>query len=277
MSYLNVDDGIMEHPKIAPLSAHAKLLHFAGLVYCARNLTDGLIEGKAVKTVVIQADAQRRHLLELSTAGVWIQTPTGYRIHDYLDHNKSKEKILAERKAKADRQARWRDNRNNNGQYVDTPVDRLQDAQQDHLGDTAQARHRPLLSSPLPLKVTTLLLSEEPRPQGPHEKLLALAWNEEDRDKLRRAAQGLPESDLINALEAAHGPKVTNRLAAALARLKQRRAASIPAREPSALDAFRTSPVAQQVSESLEMSRCRLCGLSAGRHVSGCELSENVA
>lgn len=50
MPYLNVDDGVDEHPKIEALSDAAYRLWKASLSYCSRNETDGLVPvGKALR------------------------------------------------------------------------------------------------------------------------------------------------------------------------------------------------------------------------------------
>lgn len=43
MPYLNTDDGFPDHPKVDALSDGAFRLHVAGMHYCAKNTTDGLI------------------------------------------------------------------------------------------------------------------------------------------------------------------------------------------------------------------------------------------
>ena len=44
----------------------------------------------------------------LVDSGLWEEVPGGYRVHDYLDYNPSRDKVLAERKEWADKKARYR-------------------------------------------------------------------------------------------------------------------------------------------------------------------------
>jgi hypothetical protein len=60
---------------------------------------------------VVAGRTSKLHVKELEDAGLWNRMNTGWEINDYLKYNPSAEKIKAERKAAAERQARSREGR----------------------------------------------------------------------------------------------------------------------------------------------------------------------
>lgn len=112
MAWVSLDDGMPDHPKNASLSDAAFRLHIAGICYCNRQLTDGLIEASEIPRLVRKF--RRAGLDELVTKGLWSAVTvagvvTLYELHDYLDWNPSREKVLARRaKAKARKDA-WKE------------------------------------------------------------------------------------------------------------------------------------------------------------------------
>lgn len=107
MAYAKFDDGFADHPKVRGLSDGAFRLHVAGIVYCSRYLTDGVVLADNIPDLV------RRYrpaaLSELVDKGLWREQVAGvaYEIHDYLEWNDSRAVIESRRQAKAERQARW--------------------------------------------------------------------------------------------------------------------------------------------------------------------------
>lgn len=108
MAYASFDDCFADHPKIAGLSDQAFRLHVAGILYCARHLTDGLLAGDEVPRLVRRF--KKTALDDLVDRGLWRPAVGGaaYVIHDYLDWNLSREQVL-ERRANAVKaaKARW--------------------------------------------------------------------------------------------------------------------------------------------------------------------------
>lgn len=86
--FFKLDVGITEHPKFVGLSADAWTLWLHGTAYAARNLTDGHIPGVIVGRLANIRNAART-ATELEAAGLWERDRDGWRIHDYLDHNRS--------------------------------------------------------------------------------------------------------------------------------------------------------------------------------------------
>lgn len=119
MAYLNLDDGMTEHPKVDSLTDGAFRLHMSGMAYCAKHLTDGLIPTRKVSRLKPEFD--RTELRELLAEGLWHEGGSGcdteqclagakgeYVVHDYLQWNKSAAWWMAKRAADVERQAKWR-------------------------------------------------------------------------------------------------------------------------------------------------------------------------
>lgn len=98
MPWANLDDQFPKHPKVLPLSDAAFRLHVAGICYCAQYLTNGLIDEDAVPLLVPRY--KPRTLADLTDRGLWLPHPDGYEIRDYLQWNRSREQVEAERERK---------------------------------------------------------------------------------------------------------------------------------------------------------------------------------
>lgn len=106
MPYLNLDDNFADHPKVDALSDGAFRLHVAGLCYCAKNTTDGVVDRRRVARLT--STYKRTQLSELMEVGLWMPHADGYAIHDYLDWNKPKSWWDEKREKDAKRKAEWR-------------------------------------------------------------------------------------------------------------------------------------------------------------------------
>ncbi len=79
-----------------------------GLIYCQANLTDGFIPTHALQAFGVRGNKAKavaelcRELLP-NKGPLWHKVEGGVQVHDYLDWNDSKEKIL---KGRADTKAR---------------------------------------------------------------------------------------------------------------------------------------------------------------------------
>lgn len=108
MAWVKLDDGFPNNPKVASVSLRARWLHLVAMCYCGRNLTDGALSSRAVRVVVAEADVPRKHVDELHHAGLWDRAADGYLIHDYLEYNPSRDKVLEDRDAAKRRMQRLR-------------------------------------------------------------------------------------------------------------------------------------------------------------------------
>lgn len=112
MGWVKIDDGFARHPKVVRAGPLGMAMQIAALCYCNQYLTDGFIPQSIVPGLINLEDLSlgvgRKITWELVvngliTAGLWEEVEGGYRIHDYLDYQPSKEQVLAERKATAER------------------------------------------------------------------------------------------------------------------------------------------------------------------------------
>ena len=116
MAWVTIDDQFPEHRKVAGLTDAAFRLHFAGIAYCSRQLTDGLIETDAIPGLVRKY--KKTALAELVERGLWKPISIGggppavYEVHDYLQWNSSREVVQARKEKAAERARLSREKRN---------------------------------------------------------------------------------------------------------------------------------------------------------------------
>ena len=111
MTWVTFDDGFPDHRKVSALSDSAFRLHVAGICHCNKHLSDGLVDAEDVPRLVRRF--RRQALNELVERGLWVEVGTeagvaAYSIHDFLDWNLSREKVLARREKAASRMRRRR-------------------------------------------------------------------------------------------------------------------------------------------------------------------------
>lgn len=93
MTWVKLDDGFPQHPKVVGLTDRVFRAHVIGLCYAARYLTDGWVPPGTVAP---------KEAAALVAAGLWHETPAtnGWWINDFLSYNRSREDVNAEREAK---------------------------------------------------------------------------------------------------------------------------------------------------------------------------------
>src|SRR5262252_8520756 len=84
-----LDTGWHAHPRIVELGLAAMGLHAWSISYCDAKLTDGFIPLGAWPSLPGITPAV--HKLERS--GLWVACDGGYRLHDYLDYNRSRARV----------------------------------------------------------------------------------------------------------------------------------------------------------------------------------------
>ncbi|AJT67420.1 hypothetical protein T261_5804 [Streptomyces lydicus] len=138
MAWVRISDDFYDHAKFDAAGALGTALWVAGLAWSNRNLSDGFIPHRIARRLLDFEDAAEavqnaeRHsdrnavtddmgyedlapllarfaVRRLVAAGLWTETDGGYRIHDYLDYQKSADQINGERKNNAARQKAFRD------------------------------------------------------------------------------------------------------------------------------------------------------------------------
>lgn len=123
----------LEHPKLLQVGPLAEHLDDRAIMWSNREMTDGFVPTAKVRTLVdwhgiFAADAKGKPkavdpmalAAELVDAERWHAVDGGFEIHDYLEHQRSKEQILKDRAEGAARQKSYRDRRK--GDAVTTEV-----------------------------------------------------------------------------------------------------------------------------------------------------------
>src|SRR4051812_9685997 len=112
MTWVRLDDGFADHPKVVSIGKTALAVHVWAICYSARHLTDGFIALGALSGCpwVSKRSALESALGRLEGAGLWERREGGFEINDYLDYNPTAAKVKEKRAASAERQQRWRDN-----------------------------------------------------------------------------------------------------------------------------------------------------------------------
>lgn len=106
MSWVRIDDRAMSHPKLNRLSDKAFRLWVWGLAYAQQHLTDGWIPSDAPIPARLT-----RAVEELTGPGLWEPISGGVWIHDYLDWNDSRDKVMKSRTAAKERMRHVRSER----------------------------------------------------------------------------------------------------------------------------------------------------------------------
>jgi hypothetical protein len=113
MTFARTETTVLNHPKFMGLDPAAIGLWTMGNAYCWDQLTDGFISDEQLPRLMTWLSLKRlrvlANVLANATAhgrykqGLWERVEGGFRVHDWLDHNPTKEKVLADRKAARDR------------------------------------------------------------------------------------------------------------------------------------------------------------------------------
>jgi len=112
MPYARIDDRWDEHPKFVDLDLAAFGLMACAIVYSNRQLTDGFIPDKAVRS--FGACGKGPKIAErLVAAGIWIRVDAGYEIVGFLDHNFSRAEVEAKRASDRNRKRPAKDSARN--------------------------------------------------------------------------------------------------------------------------------------------------------------------
>ena len=95
MAYAITEYEFWGNPKVREAGKDAVLMYLAGNSYCNQFMTDGLITFAAISTIATLAFQRNpdKSIKSLVDNRLWVEVDGGYRVHDYLKHNKSKEQI----------------------------------------------------------------------------------------------------------------------------------------------------------------------------------------
>lgn len=129
MTWCRFESRYPRHRKVEGLSDQAFRLDMSSICWCMDNLTDGEILTHELDLVSrLSGEVALAAADELVRMGRWDITKRGWKIHDYLEYNPSRDRLRRERESKAIRQDRWR-----RGKDVSHPngVDASRDAPRD--------------------------------------------------------------------------------------------------------------------------------------------------
>jgi hypothetical protein len=101
MAWVRLDDKFPDHAKVAQAGPLASWLYVCGLAYCNRMLTDGFIPSGIIRRLADVDDADDL-ATRLVDARLWMPTDGGYRVHDYLEYQPSREEAEALSVTRAD-------------------------------------------------------------------------------------------------------------------------------------------------------------------------------
>lgn len=106
MTWVKVDDSFADHPKVMSLGRDRIAgvgLWTASACYCARHLTDGF-----VPSAVADGFGLPRVWGRLVEVGLVDRVSGGYQLHDWLEYNPPRSKVLKDRQDAKDRMQRHR-------------------------------------------------------------------------------------------------------------------------------------------------------------------------
>lgn len=119
MSWVKVDDKAWSHPKFTDLSGNAVRLWLFALCWCNQQETDGNIPRGALRVL----GGSPKDARALVAAGLWVETDSGWVVHDFLTYQPSKAQRNAQREMVRERVARHRNGARNRGSGRDvTPL-----------------------------------------------------------------------------------------------------------------------------------------------------------
>lgn len=107
--WFKLDCNFADNPKLQAVGIHAAWSYLRGLAYCMSHLTDGAIPYKVAHQIASKQSIKR--LTSIRIPGefpLWLNSGSGYQVHDYLKHQKSKAQIEQRRKSTHGRVLKFR-------------------------------------------------------------------------------------------------------------------------------------------------------------------------
>lgn len=108
MTWAKFCDGFLDHPKVLKAGEDAANLFMRGCIWCSKHLTDGAIPREALRALTIRRDAPAL-AARLVSANLWEPTPDGWQVHDWRDHNPTRESVEGKREKTREKVAAWRE------------------------------------------------------------------------------------------------------------------------------------------------------------------------
>lgn len=108
MTWVKIDDQFYDNPTNRSLGPLGRDLFLAGLTYCAKGLTDGVIPKTDLPLILAQAQAKRATVGKLLDAGRWLDMGDYLEVAEYLTYQPSKAKVLSDRERERKKKQRQR-------------------------------------------------------------------------------------------------------------------------------------------------------------------------
>ena len=108
MPRFQMDDSLYDDPAVIRAGTAAFGLYARCGDYVARQLLDGFVPSE-----IAAQWGTPEWIKKLLAASLWETAPGGFHMPRYLVDNPSRDKVLADRKAKSERQQRWLENKRN--------------------------------------------------------------------------------------------------------------------------------------------------------------------
>jgi hypothetical protein len=125
--YIRVDIGFWDHPKAIAAGPDGRNLYLCALAWSRSQLTDGAIPATSLPLLAfkvgIPIDAANAAADRLIEVGMWDRTPDGWAIHDYAEHQLTREDIDKVRAQWRGRQATSRARKKDQPDHVDVTRD----------------------------------------------------------------------------------------------------------------------------------------------------------
>jgi len=113
--YALLDDGFYDAPRFGNVPNECIGVWAKGLAYCNRHLTDGYIPERVARAFVervpnatLEQSDPSNVLAEMVKSGLWKRLNGGFSHVGYLDHNRSKDAVLAMRESSKHRKEKWK-------------------------------------------------------------------------------------------------------------------------------------------------------------------------
>lgn len=110
MTWAKFCDGFLDHPKVLRAGEDAANLFMRGCIWCNKHLTDGAIPREALRALTARRDAPAL-AARLVAVRLWEETPDGWQVHDWRDHNPTREAVEGKREKTREKVAAWREKR----------------------------------------------------------------------------------------------------------------------------------------------------------------------
>jgi hypothetical protein len=115
MAFVRFVPGFTRNPKRIKSGPISSWLWTCSVDYCVEHLTDGFIDDAVVPSLCagITGSALHRAVNNLVFVGSWERVDGGYRVHDLMQFNPTKDEVEADRAASKRRYQAWKKRHHN--------------------------------------------------------------------------------------------------------------------------------------------------------------------